>query len=141
MPSVSSGRSLVTDARHWVSHTIRGAGAPPTDDTTAALVTSELVTNALMHASHPVEVAIDVAPDRTRIEVWDASPRATARVRDPVAAVGDVGGWGLAIVKRLSDDWGVCRAADRKYVWAEFRDGDSNGRRGRLEQVDEPGQS
>jgi anti-sigma regulatory factor (Ser/Thr protein kinase) len=119
MPDVSADRSLATDARHWVSRMIRGAGAPPKDETAVALVASELVTNALMHTASPVAVAVDVAADRTRIEVWDGSPDAAACTRDPPHD--ETGGFGLAIVDRLSDAWGVCRADDRKYVWAEFR--------------------
>jgi anti-sigma regulatory factor (Ser/Thr protein kinase) len=123
MPDIATDRSLVNHARRWVSDAIRDANAPAGDDDAAALVTSELVTNALMHGSRPFAVAVDTARDRTRVEVWDSNPGTAVRVRDRMPTVDDVGGWGLTIVNRLSDDWGVCRADDRKFVWAEFRSG------------------
>jgi anti-sigma regulatory factor (Ser/Thr protein kinase) len=104
----------------WVREVVRSSSVEAIDPETVTLVVSELLTNALLHASKPVDVAIDVEPDRMRVEVWDSSPRAAARRRGGPLDPDDVGGWGLEIVDRLSDGWGVERSNNRKCVWAEF---------------------
>src|SRR5690348_10795169 len=80
-----------------------------------ALVVSELVTNAVLHAGaapgDAVRLRIRVRSGRARIEVRDcgAGFDAAAHVgTDPLA----VGGQGLVIVAALSDGWGVIRAPD-----------------------------
>jgi anti-sigma regulatory factor (Ser/Thr protein kinase) len=120
MPRAATSRELVPCARFWVRDVVRRAAVAAVDPETVALVVSELVTNALVHASQPVDVAVDVDADRMRVEVWDSSPRASACRRTGPPRSDAVGGWGLEIVNRLSDDWGVDRSDDRKCVWAVF---------------------
>jgi anti-sigma regulatory factor (Ser/Thr protein kinase) len=80
------------------------------------LVTSELVTNAILHAR--TEVGLDVNVDESSIvlEVTDSSPATIPppRVPDPE----DTSGRGLFLVDVLSDAWGV-RSLDGggKTVW------------------------
>ena len=69
----------------------------------AALMVSELVTNALVHGIGTISLRIDVEAEALRIEVSDQG--AVALV--PTSAPGARGGWGLLIVDRLSNDWGV----------------------------------
>jgi anti-sigma regulatory factor (Ser/Thr protein kinase) len=85
----------------------------------ALLVLSELVTNAVLHATEPIMVLVTRQDDALRIEVSDGDTRmsdiAPRPARDPRRA----GGRGLQIVNSLARDWGVTRRADGKTVWAE----------------------
>jgi anti-sigma regulatory factor (Ser/Thr protein kinase) len=87
-----------------------------------ALVVSELVTNAVLHAGpateEPVRLQVRLRPGRARIEVRDSGPgfdRPAQINPDPLA----VGGQGLLIVSALSDAWGVRRGPDGCTVWCE----------------------
>jgi anti-sigma regulatory factor (Ser/Thr protein kinase) len=81
-----------------------------------ALVTSELVTNAVRHAGGPCTLAVALVPDRVRVEVFDGS------TRRPVPEPRDshrIGGWGLQIIDELATQWGSEPRADGKVVWCE----------------------
>jgi anti-sigma regulatory factor (Ser/Thr protein kinase) len=83
----------------------------------AALLTSELVTNAVQHACTPVGVAVSLTRDRLRVEVTDRST-AVAALREP-----DVnGGRGLRLVESISSRWGVVPHGGGKVVWFELDD-------------------
>ena len=76
-------------ARHWVAAHLRDLPAEVTG--CAALLTSELVTNAVLHAATPLCVTLHILPDRIRVDVADGNPpsrpsRSTARTRPPVGA-------------------------------------------------------
>jgi hypothetical protein len=86
-----------------------------TDD--AVQIASELAANAIGHGEPPVELLLDVAPDRVRISVSSVSARDP---RPRVATLDDVRGRGLAIVAQLSHDWGWHRAEGRLHVWADL---------------------
>ena len=77
----------------------------------AALMVSELVTNAFLHGIGTISLRIDVEADGLRIEVSDEGNVAVA----PVPTPGAHGGWGLRIVDQLADDWGVLAGSTK--VW------------------------
>jgi anti-sigma regulatory factor (Ser/Thr protein kinase) len=85
------------------------------------LLVSELVTNSVRHAGlrpdDRIELRVLVRADRVRVEVEDAGPSFTPRPRrsdDRRDA-----GWGLYLVERLADRWGVLDG-DRAVVWFEI---------------------
>jgi anti-sigma regulatory factor (Ser/Thr protein kinase) len=83
----------------------------------AELLSSELVTNAVIHAHSPVELQA-VYDDKSilRIDVYDRSPGVvSSEPRQP--AEGAEGGRGLAIVAKLSCRWGVDLLSQGKRVW------------------------
>lgn len=83
------------------------------------LMTSELVTNACLHAGGPRELAVSApAPGRLRVEVVDANPQAPA-VR-PMSLPHLPGGHGLRVVAQLSRRWGADPRPDGKAVWFEI---------------------
>ncbi|MFD3522570.1 ATP-binding protein [Streptomyces sp. NPDC058653] len=89
---------------------------------TAALLLSELVTNALRHGSPPgreILVTVRRGEGLLRLEVEDAGdtlPR--PRTPDPI----DECGRGLALVEALADDWGVTpRQGPGKRVWLTLK--------------------
>ncbi len=81
---------------------------------TAALLASEVTTNALLHGFGQVRVSITPAVGALRVEVGDENP-SLPRVKD--AAVSDEGGRGLALVDALANDWGWEPAGTGKTVW------------------------
>jgi anti-sigma regulatory factor (Ser/Thr protein kinase) len=82
---------------------------------TATLITSELVTNAVLHAGTPLEVTVSHCDSRLRIAVRDHSlqPPALTRV-ESVATTGR----GMQLVAALCQDWGVVTTPGGKLVWA-----------------------
>ncbi|MEV3986436.1 SpoIIE family protein phosphatase [Nonomuraea sp. NPDC049758] len=96
----------------------------------AVLLTSELVTNAVLHAGTGIELTcrLDVAasPARLEIEVDDHRPGRT--VPTPEAMSTDparTSGRGLALAAMLADAWGVTYTRTAKRVWVrmELTDG------------------
>jgi anti-sigma regulatory factor (Ser/Thr protein kinase) len=82
----------------------------------AELLTSELATNAIIHAASGFELEIDV--DRTiRVEVRDAGGGRPAVLH---AGPQDGSGRGLGLVQALSSAWGVTPSSPGKTVWYEL---------------------
>ena len=100
--SVRSARQLVN------SHTTM-LGSQQRED--AALMVSELVTNALLHGIGEIWLRVDADPDGVRIEVSDQGNVSLA----PSPTPGAHGGWGLRIVDELADEWGVLEGSTK--VW------------------------
>lgn len=83
---------------------------------TAELLTSELVTNALLHAGTDLTVHVERDEDRVRIAVDDGSDVAPV-LGDPDSD--DVGGRGLPLVAILATRWGWEPLPSGKRVWFE----------------------
>ncbi|MEA2161802.1 MAG: hypothetical protein QOD66_4182 [Solirubrobacteraceae bacterium] len=91
---------------------------------TAVLLTSELVTNAVVHPppddGQPIELRISSYPDRVRVEVFDSGggfdPEALPE-RPP-----ETGGRGLMVVDQLASRWGIDHGTNggRFCVWYEL---------------------
>lgn len=88
----------------------------------AGLVLSELVSNALRHATPlpggTVKVSWDLSADAVLIAVSDGGAESFPRVNEPGNSA--LGGRGLGIVARLSQRWGVLRDDSETTVWAEL---------------------
>ena len=81
------------------------------------LLTSEVVTNAIVHARSGPHLAIEVGADRVRVAVRDRSPDVPVR---NLTQVDDVSGRGVLIVDELATAWGVERERNgTKQVWFE----------------------
>lgn len=112
-PSATAPRA----ARHFVTGVLGNCGAARLSDS-AALVVTELATNAVLHAASEFEVVLHASPACVRISVADCSPHPPAPVHVPPSATA---GRGLEIVSSVADRWGTeCRAGG-KVVWAELR--------------------
>jgi anti-sigma regulatory factor (Ser/Thr protein kinase) len=85
----------------------------------AVLATSELTTNAVLHALGPFGLRLLIGPDVIRIEVSDSSPTLPA-VQS--ASILRGGGRGLSIVEQVATTWGVMLQHHRpgKVVWCEI---------------------
>jgi len=110
----------VSEARRLVRRALVDVGQEIAD--AAELVTSELVTNAVVHAGTDIDVSIELCPDRVRVEVADGSPH-LPRSRRYGTSAGT--GRGLVMVEELTDEWGVSRRGpgdQGKVVWFEIGD-------------------
>lgn len=104
-------------ARRFVSATLAVWGCSKLADE-ALLVTSELVTNAIVHAGSAPELVLRFSGTALHIEVRDMSPE-TPTPND--AEPGDLGGRGLAMIDRLAAAWGVTPTpSGGKAVWVDL---------------------
>ncbi|MCB5183485.1 ATP-binding protein [Streptomyces antimicrobicus] len=87
----------------------------------AELLTTELVTNALVHTDQGAEVSAVLDASRLRVEVRDH----TSRKPRPYVPNADDGthGRGLFLVEQLADSWGVDPLGGGKVVWFEIDGG------------------
>lgn len=108
----------VADARSFVRDTLADWGQlTHVDD--VVLMASELVTNAVLHGSGEVGVALALADDHVRVEVVDDG-ESTFPSRAAAPGPDALEGRGLAIVDALSDAWGGGRDdRGRTLVWVE----------------------
>jgi anti-sigma regulatory factor (Ser/Thr protein kinase) len=97
-----------------------GISTGPLED--ARLLVSELVTNSIRHAGLGPDAWIDLrataTPNRFRVEVSDSGPGFQHR-QQPISMY-QTSGWGLYIVERIADRWGVDRDGSRTTVWFEM---------------------
>lgn len=95
------------------------AGDIPSETLEAALLlTSELVTNSVVHgppAPAIVDVYIGVGRDAIRIEVADEADSPPL-----LGPPGDCGGYGLTLVDALAARWDTGRDGDRNITWFEI---------------------
>ncbi len=83
------------------------------------LLTSEVVSNALLHAGTPLTVAIVLDGAGVRVEVRDGSPVQPVRRRRSATATT---GRGVQLLDTLADDWGSRVADEGKLVWFRVLD-------------------
>ena len=111
--------SAVAEARTFVAGALRrwDLEALVVD---AQLLTSELVTNSMVHARTDVDITVAVVHGVAEVGVTDRSsrlpePRSAQRV--------DEGGRGLRLVERVAQDWGVVPLSEGKQVWFQLEVG------------------
>lgn len=105
-------RALRELLAHW--------GRPGRSET-AELLTSEIVTNALVHTDQEALFTATVGPRGLRVEVRDFEAR-RPRIRIPNPDEG-THGRGLILVQSLADAWGVRMHGVGKAVWFELDGG------------------
>ncbi|MFD7324901.1 ATP-binding protein [Streptomyces sp. NPDC059875] len=112
--------TAVPEVRHALREMLRRWGGPGASDV-AELLTSELVTNALIHTDHGAVVTATVVPESLRVEVRDF----VSGLSEPYAPAADDGthGRGLVLVQELADSWGVEDHGVGKVVWFELNGG------------------
>lgn len=106
-------------ARRSVANALDAWGLGPISDD-AILLTSELVTNAVIHAGTPIGLVVQHIQRGVRIEVNDDAPSLPERrYAGGGAPRGD--GRGVWLLDQLADRWGVQRRPnDSKFVWFEL---------------------
>lgn len=122
-PHPSSART----AREHVTGVLEAVPLPDLVDT-AALLVSEVVTNAVLHAGTEIELSCRVDRGAVCVEVRDRSAVApTPRHYD----AGAMTGRGLGMVELLADRWGVDADEDGKTVWFEVGGAEAGAAGGR----------
>ena len=112
LPPVAASASR---ARRFVEQTLAAWGVRD-DARRVPLLTTELVTNALLHAGTAIDVCISASAGRVRVEVADSSPRPPDRRRHTADAPT---GRGLSLVEAEALAWGVRPRDGGKAVWFE----------------------
>jgi anti-sigma regulatory factor (Ser/Thr protein kinase) len=106
-------------ARVWLTSELEDLGVLSHFSGSAAeslrVMTSELVTNVIVHTQSVVVVRVRLGDKRLRVEVHDQDARSPRLEKSgPLAD----GGRGLVIVEQMSEDWGFeSTATDGKQVW------------------------
>ncbi len=110
-------------AREATRRALQEAGLPDEHVERAALLVSELVTNAIVHTGSDVCLRVTGHPV-TRVEVEDRSPALPEPPSQDGSPMGidalEPGGLGLAIVEGLASRWGAEHTPDGKVVWFEL---------------------
>jgi anti-sigma regulatory factor (Ser/Thr protein kinase) len=103
-----------------VLDTLSGQIDPDVHEDVRLLIT-ELVTNSVrhggVHAGETLTLTISVSRDILRAEVYDAGDPFEPVAVVPHEPMGR--GWGLVLVDRIADRWGV-EGDTGKYVWFEI---------------------
>ena len=115
--SLEGGPEAAVRARRALGR-LRSELDDPTLESLRLLVT-ELISNAVRHAGAPtVDLIVLVSRPAVRVEVADRGPgfepEQRRRNQDPE------GGWGLFLVERLADRWGVAHEDMSTRVWFEL---------------------
>jgi anti-sigma regulatory factor (Ser/Thr protein kinase) len=117
---VPSAPASIAVARRQLTADLAAAGINGQAAGDAALVVSELLSNAIKHAwplpGEKLQVAWAVEGGSVVVAVSDGG--APTQPRQAYPAASSLGGRGLGIVERLSEDWGVRKDGDGQTVWA-----------------------
>jgi anti-sigma regulatory factor (Ser/Thr protein kinase) len=122
--SLAADTSAPAEARRAVDEMETELGDRLAED--IRLLVSELVTNSIRHSgaptNRPIEFALTTSTEVVRIEVMDRG-----QWRPPSPDPDGTSGWGLYLVDRLADRWGVEHDGGT-CAWFEIdRAGSSNG--------------
>jgi anti-sigma regulatory factor (Ser/Thr protein kinase) len=108
-------------ARRFIADLCAATQMPSTLCETAALLVSELVTNAIIHGKTSATVEVHRPADILRVSVRDASPALPPVGARPTLSAES--GRGLTIVSVLADAWGIETVDGGKAIWFELRIG------------------
>ena len=120
MPEITLALPALPDsipvARHVLDRLGDSVGEPMLED--LRLLVSEVVTNSIRHGpgGQIVELRVSVDGRVARVEVEDAGPGFEPPVQDDAERTA---GWGLMLVDRLADRWGISSARTTT-VWFEI---------------------
>ena len=135
--AVAAARKFVRETlQDWLDTRPAPADTELVDD--AVLLTSELVTNAVVHAGTQVQVTCKLAGSAVEVVVRDSHPArmVPGPARDDSIPAERTNGRGLLLPSALASAWGVSYGAEAKAVW--FRMGLAGQKTGLSEPGAEP---
>jgi anti-sigma regulatory factor (Ser/Thr protein kinase) len=115
--TLPSSAAAAGAARAFVQEFCRSQGLPLSTEDDAMLITSELVSNAYLHARSGTHLQLGYQQGKLRVEIRDGSTRHPV-LRD--AAATDRHGRGVLIMDVLAHRWGVESSPAGKTVWFEL---------------------
>lgn len=115
--TVSRSPQSVRAARDFVGQQCIASGIGGDTLQTAILLTSEVVTNALLHGGSDAHITVTISRTRLHVEVRDASTSAPEILDQGTDATH---GRGLAIIDALATAWGTRAGARGKVVWFDL---------------------
>jgi anti-sigma regulatory factor (Ser/Thr protein kinase) len=114
-----NGGPEAAGAARGALHRLNGDLEPPVLETMRLLVT-ELIANSVKHAEAlTVGLKVLVGSAAVLVEVTDEGPGFQHRGR--VEGQDKTSGWGLFLVERMADRWGVGQDSTSTRVWFELR--------------------
>ena len=117
--SVAGGPRAPGRARAWLQTAT--VWLPEELERKLVMLVSELVNNSVVHGRaserDTIEIEVRATPDGVRAQVRDAGPAFAPRGR--TKGIEEPGGWGLVLVERVAQRWGVERT-ERTLVWFEL---------------------
>jgi anti-sigma regulatory factor (Ser/Thr protein kinase) len=115
---VDRGEDVIGRARRLVTDRLRTWELPQRVVEEVTMTSNELVTNAVVHGTPPVDIRVVRTARNVVVEVTDANPE---RPRPTWPAADEEHGRGLRVVEGVATRWGVRPAPDHKTVWCSHR--------------------
>jgi serine/threonine-protein kinase RsbW len=137
MPADADGLLVTNDLAElsriaaWLDAAARAQGLSPELTQRLHVCSVEAVTNIIMHGCpegepHAIRLALARAGDTATLEIEDDGvafdPRRSPDPQPPAdLATARIGGWGIPIMRRFSDEMGYCRTGGRNVLTLVFR--------------------
>lgn len=121
--TLAAGRRTPHQARTFAAETLASWAVPAEDVQKVQLATSELVTNAVLHAPESPTITLELLMIgcAIRVLVTDRSPRKPEHRSHPTPSSAE-GGRGVELVDALAERWGTeSRGPAGKTVWCQLR--------------------
>jgi anti-sigma regulatory factor (Ser/Thr protein kinase) len=103
-------------ARQIVRSTLRGANSNAVE--TAALLTSELVTNSMVHAKSDPQIFLDTREGHVYVEVRDSGANPAIHLSE--IETSEPHGWRLDMINALASSWGIKPLGDGRVIWFDL---------------------
>ena len=120
--SIAGGPRAPGHARAWLQ--TAAVWLPDELQHRLVMLISELVNNSVVHGQASerdvIEIEVRATPDGVRAQVSDSGPAFAPQGRNQ--GMEEPGGWGLVLVERVAQRWGVERT-ERTVVWFELATG------------------
>ncbi|MCW2601494.1 MAG: ATP-binding region ATPase domain protein [Frankiales bacterium] len=125
MSSITESVTLLPDpraagaARRLTGRLCTKAGLSSDLRETCVLLTSEAVTNAVLHGRSPVRVTVSAGPVGVRVEVGDDNSRLPVLHAHPDPDA--LNGRGILLIDAFATSWGVLPDRYGKVIWFEVQ--------------------
>jgi anti-sigma regulatory factor (Ser/Thr protein kinase) len=109
--ALRAGPTTSSEARWFLLEALRDEDVA-SDVGDAALLATEVASNAAHHGREPIEIGITLEDEGLRVSVFDRGPGF-----DPTDEAVRTTGSGINLIEALASEWGVDRTDDGTDVW------------------------